>query len=95
MLIKPRPQQKRVLGTYRILLIESLICINIIRRRFVHSYSQNFWTAEISSYTVYIVETGLLAHEVNSRARYAYIRESAYTIMFEPHPVTGCLCEEV
>ncbi len=37
MLIKPRPQQKRVLGTYRYftnLTIESLIRRNIIRRRF-------------------------------------------------------------
>ncbi len=43
------------------------------------------------------VETGSLAHvlihRVNSRALYAYIRECAYNI-FEPHPVTGCLCDE-
>ncbi len=61
MLIKPRPQQKRVLycyidGTYRYftnLTIESLIRRNIIRKRFVYSYSQNLGAAEISSYTVY------------------------------------------
>ncbi len=61
MLIKPRPQQKRVLncGTYRYftnnyyLTIESLIRRNIIRRRFFYGYSQNFWAAEISSYTSY------------------------------------------
>ncbi len=40
-------------GTYRYLTIESLIRRNIIRRRFVYSYSQNFWAAEISSYTVH------------------------------------------
>ncbi len=35
------------------------------------------------------------AHGVNSRALCAYIRECAYnTVIFEPHPVTGCLCEE-
>ncbi len=32
------------------------------------------------------------AHRVNSRALYAYIRECAYNI--EPHPVTGCPCDE-
>ncbi len=32
--------------------IESLIRRNIIRRRFFYGYSQNFWAAEISSYTV-------------------------------------------
>ncbi len=32
-------------------MVETLIRRNIIRRRFLYSYSQNFWVAEISSYT--------------------------------------------
>ena len=35
------------------------------------------------------------AHGVNSRALCAYIRECAYNaVIFEHHPVTGCLCDE-
>ncbi len=44
------------------------------------------------------VETGLLAHalmmSIAELALYVYIRECAYnTVIFEPHPVTGCLCD--
>ncbi len=38
------------------------------------------------------VETGLLAHALMV---YAYIRKCACNaVIFEPHPVTGCLCDE-
>ncbi len=41
------------------------------------------------------VETGLLAHALMGSIAELYVRECAYnTVIFEPHPVTGCLCDE-
>ncbi len=69
---------KRIDGTYRYftnLTIESLIRKNIIRRRFVYSYSQNFWAAEISSYTVHVdlFREHLLNHHKSSPLHIVYI----------------------